>query len=63
MSLKRWVPDGEKISGDDWNRLADLVEFFTVQSDPPDGKYKVTGLYVEIEDGEPKLRVEFEVVE
>jgi hypothetical protein len=31
-----------------------------LKSDPPVGKKKVTNVYVEIVEGEPKLRVEYE---
>lgn len=51
------------IVGDDWDALVNLVEIYTTMSQPPDGTYKVVNLYVEIIEGNPKLRVEYEVPE
>lgn len=61
MPVKRH-PEGI-IEGTDWDELADLVEFYTALTDPPDGMYKVINLYVELIEGQPKLRVEYEVPE
>jgi len=63
MSIYHWSKDDRKIKGDDWNELANLVEqlkLILTNSDPPDGCFKVTNLYVELVDGNPKLRVEYE---
>jgi len=48
------------IQGIDWDALADLTEFFTALTNPPDGMFKVKNLYVELVEGKPKLRVEFD---
>lgn len=61
MGIYRWSKDNRKIKGTDWNSLADLVELLQVPSNPPTGCYKVTNLYVEMVDGNPKLRVEYEI--
>ena len=60
MPIFQWSPSGRKIQGTDWNELVNLVELLRVPSDPPDGAYKVTNLYVVLENGEPKLKVEYE---
>ena len=60
-SIYRWLTGKRKIKGTDWNALADLVEELKTISDAPDGCYKVTNLYVEMDNGTPKLRVEYEV--
>lgn len=44
------------IEGVDWDALADLVEFFTTLTNPPEGCFKVTNIYVEMIDGNPKFR-------
>ena len=60
MSIIRWTPTGRKITGSDWNSLVDLAELTNIPSNPPDGAYKVTNLYVVMVNGEPKLKVEYE---
>lgn len=60
-SIYRWLTGQRKIKGTDWNALADLVEELKVASDPPSGCFKVTNIYVEMDEGNPKLRVEYEV--
>ena len=48
------------IDDQDWDTLADMVEFYTTLTDPPNGKFKVTNIYVELVGGQPKLRVEYD---
>ena len=62
--IYRWLIGDRKIKGDDWNALTDIVEQLETaitNSDPPSGCFKVTNLYVELDNGTPKLRVEYEV--
>ena len=59
MTIKKWVP-GEKISGVDWNLLVDILERETPKTVPVDGTYKVTNLYVIIDNGKPKLKIEYD---
>jgi len=60
MGLFKWLLGGRKIKGDDYNALVDSAEL-SVPSEAPDGTYKVTNIYVELVEGNPKLRVEYEV--
>lgn len=60
MGLFTWLLGGRKIRGTDWNDVVDAMEL-VVNSDAPNGTYKVTNIYVEMIDGKPKLRVEYEV--
>ena len=60
MGLFKWLLGGRKIKGDDYNLLVDAAEL-SVPSDAPDGTYKVTNIYVELVDGNPKLRVEYDI--
>ena len=59
MPVKKWTP-GDKILGTDWNALIDLLELETAKTVPVDGTYKVTNLYVVIENGNPKLKIEYD---
>ena len=59
MGLFTWLLGGRKIKGDDWNDVVAALEL-SVPSDAPDGTYRVTNLYVELVEGSPKLRVEYE---
>jgi hypothetical protein len=58
LGIYKWVPDGRKITGLDWNDLVEVIEVF--DSSPPEGAYKVTNIYVVMENGSPKLKVEYE---
>ena len=59
-SLYKWTPEGNKVSGTDWNQLVTVLETIIPKTEAPDGCYPVTNLYVELVNGEPKLRVEYE---
>ena len=58
-SLYKYTLDGRKINYEDWNAMVDAIET-RPKTEAPDGCYPVTNLYVVIENGEPKLKVEYE---
>ena len=60
MGIHKWTSDGRKLTGVDWNELVTLIEEGSLKSDAPDGAYPVTNLYIVIENGNPKLKVEYE---
>ena len=60
-SLYKWTSDGKKVSGVDWNQLVTVLETVIPKTEAPDGCYPVTNLYVELVNGEPKLRIEYEM--
>jgi len=45
----------------DWNQLVTVLETIIPKTEAPNGCYPVTNLYVELVNGEPKLRIEYEV--
>lgn len=59
-NLYKYKLDGRKINYEDWNAVINAVEG-KVKTDAPSGCYPVTNLYVVIENGEPKLKVEYEI--
>jgi len=58
--LYKWVENGRKVTCDDWNQLVTTLETIIPKTEAPDGCYPVTNLYVEVVNGKPKLRVEYE---
>jgi len=59
--IYKWSIDGRKITYLDWNQLVEVLETIVPKTEAPNGCYPVTNLYVELVNGEPKLRVEYEV--
>ena len=58
--IYRWVPGGRKVKPEDWNVLVDVLEQDTLRTVPEDGTYKVSNLYVVVENGTPKLKIEYD---
>ena len=56
----RWAPGGRKVKPEDWNLLVDILQLKTAKTIPEDGTYKVTNLYVVVENGNPKLKIEYD---
>ena len=58
--IYKWIPGGRRIKPEDWNVLVDVLELETPKTVPEDGTYKVTNLYVVVENGNPKLKIEYD---
>ena len=59
-TLFKWTPGGRKVKPEDWNLLVDVLQLETTKTIPEDGTYKVTNLYVVVENGNPKLKIEYD---
>ena len=62
QEIKRLIAkSGPPLSGKLSSKLLRLVDkLIEIQSDPPPGGKEVTNVYIEMVDGNPKLRVEYE---
>ena len=58
--IYKWTPGGRKVKPEDWNTLVDVLEQETTRTVPEDGTYKVSNLYVVVENGNPKLKIEYD---
>jgi len=59
-TIYKWTPGGRRIKPEDWNTLVDVLESEIPKTVPEDGTYKVTNLYVVVENGNPKLKIEYD---